>query len=274
MQKAEKDEISSRIQVVCSDLMEFRKDFIRGAIVFGSCRAKNISDEFKPKDKVLPDNNIEYRLRIFFDPNQHKFHLWNDEETYDWLINNTGPEDYTNMLCDIWPDGDYSWLIEKPDHIELLNKKADITCELSKPLLKIREYRSVVAKVRAIVRYNGDRWTDKSNVDWSYPEKIESIVKELESAVAQKPEETERNTTAAKIINIENSNVIMGNIQQPGNLQVGDYASIHKYPKIKKKGILKRIPRWIYYVLGTLAALVTVLHLLGLLEPIKRLFTR
>jgi hypothetical protein len=91
---------------------------------------------------------------------------------------------------------------------------------------------------------------------------------------AQKPAEPEQNTTPAKIINIENSNVIMGNIQQPGNLQVGDYASIHKYPKIKKKGILKRIPRWIYYILGTLAALVTVLHLLGLLEPIKRLFTR
>jgi uncharacterized coiled-coil protein SlyX len=32
---------------------------------------------------------------------------------------------------------------------------------------------------------------------------------------------------------------------------------------------IKRIPLWIYYILGALAALLTVLHLLGWLEPIK-----
>jgi hypothetical protein len=33
--------------------------------------------------------------------------------------------------------------------------------------------------------------------------------------------------------------------------------------------LIKKIPRWIYYILGALAALVTVLHLLGSLQPIK-----
>jgi hypothetical protein len=97
---------------------------------------------------------------------------------------------------------------------------------------------------------------------------------------AEKSEIPEQNATVAKqvkdssTINIQNSNVIMGNIQQPGNLQVGDYASIHKHPKIKKKGILRKIPRWIYYILGTLAALVGILHHFGWLEPIRRLFSR
>lgn len=33
--------------------------------------------------------------------------------------------------------------------------------------------------------------------------------------------------------------------------------------------LIKKIPRWIYYILGTLATLLTVLHLLGWLQPIK-----
>ncbi len=196
---AQKEEISSRIQVLCSDLRDFRADFIRGAIVFRACcRAKNIPDKFKPKDKDLPDN-IECRLRISFRTNQHKFHLWNDREPpYNWLINNTGLADYTDMLGDIWPEGGYSWLVEKLEHIELLNKKAGSICELSKPLLKIKKYRRYAAKVRAIVRCNGGRWTDRSNVDWSYPEEIEKIVKELENAVAQRLAETEQKATLDK----------------------------------------------------------------------------
>lgn len=187
----QKDEISSRIKVICSDLRDFRADFIQCINAFGLCRVKNI-DKFKPKDKDLPDNNIEYRLRIFFGPNQHKFHLWNDKKTYDWTINNTGFSDYTDMLGDIWPEAVYNWLVEKPAQVEFLNKKAESICELSEPLLKIKKYRGVTAKVRKIVRCNGSQWTDRTSVDWSYPDEIEDIAKELENAVTQKPPETEQ----------------------------------------------------------------------------------
>jgi hypothetical protein len=86
---------------------------------------------------------------------------------------------------------------------------------------------------------------------------------------------TEQNATAAKIINIGNFKGVLGDVQAR-NLQIAQDAYIHEQlvPEEKKKGILRKIPRWIYYILGTLAALVGILHRLGLLEPIKRLFTR
>lgn len=194
-----KDEISSRINVLCSDLRNFRADFIRGAVVFGSCQAKNIPDEFKPKDKDLP-NNMECRLRISFGNNQHKFRFskFTGQETYDWLINNTGLEDYINMLGDIWPEGGYSWLVEKPEYIELLNQKADHIYELSEPLLREKEYRDIANKVRAIAKRNGGRWTVRSSVNCSYPEEIKKAVEEIKSPVAQKPAEPEQKATPAK----------------------------------------------------------------------------
>ena len=85
----------------------------------------------------------------------------------------------------------------------------------------------------------------------------------------------EQNAAPEKIINIENFKGILGDVQAE-NVQTGNNASIHKQTVTaeKKKGILRKIPRWIYYILGALAALLTVLHLLGLFEPIRRLFTR
>ena len=59
-------------------------------------------------------------------------------------------------------------------------------------------------------------------------------------------------------IHIQNSNVILGGIHQPENLQIGNNARIQKYSMIKKVSII-----------GTIAALLTILHLLGWLEPIK-----
>lgn len=189
---SQKDSVSSRIKVLCSDLRNFRADFIRGAVAFGLRRAKDIPDKFKPKDKDLP-GSVEYRLRISFGANQHKFRLWTDHETYSWTINSTVPEDFIDMLGDIWPEGGYSWLVEKPEHVELMNKKADTIYELSKPLLKEREYRSVAAKVRAIVRHNGGRWLDRLSVEQSYFEDIEKTIEELGNITVRKPPEIERN---------------------------------------------------------------------------------
>jgi hypothetical protein len=59
-------------------------------------------------------------------------------------------------------------------------------------------------------------------------------------------------------INIQNSNVILGDVHQPENLQIGDNTRIQKYSMIKKIGII-----------GAVAAFLTILHLLGWLEPIK-----
>ena len=136
-------------------------------------------------------------------------------------------------MGDIWPEGgDIVWLIRKPDLVGLLNKKAEHICELSEPLLKIREYRSAVAKVRRIVRPDGHPWISKSNVEWSYPKQLDEKIDELNSVDAgtQKPAETEQNTTPAKLQRIWTW--------------------------------VKRIPRWIYVLVIFLAALLTCIYLL------------
>ena len=75
-----------------------------------------------------------------------------------------------------------------------------------------------------------------------------------------KPAETEQNVTPA--ISIQNSNVILGGIQKAENLQVGDNARIYKHEKTeeKKKGILSRIPYWVYLLVSSLAALFACIH--------------
>ena len=71
---------------------------------------------------------------------------------------------------------------------------------------------------------------------------------------------------------IQNSNIILGGTHKANNLQVGNYTQIQQTAEVEQKGIwsfIKKIPRWIYYLVGSLAALLTVFHLLGWLEPIK-----
>jgi len=84
-----------------------------------------------------------------------------------------------------------------------------------------------------------------------------------------------KNKNHGPIFNIQNFKGILGDVQAE-NVQTGNHASIHKQSLTaeKKKGIIKRIPYWIYILIAFLAALLTSLHYLGLLEPIKRLFTR
>lgn len=74
------------------------------------------------------------------------------------------------------------------------------------------------------------------------------------------PTGTEQNTVPA--ISIQNSNVILGDVHQPENLQVGDNARIYKQEKTeeKKKGIFSRIPYWIYLLVSFLAALFACIH--------------
>ena len=81
---------------------------------------------------------------------------------------------------------------------------------------------------------------------------------------AEKPAETEPNTTPAKIINIESFKGILGNIQQLENLQTGNHASIHKHPKIKKIGT----------IIGSVAAFLAILYYLGWLGPIKAFISK
>lgn len=80
------------------------------------------------------------------------------------------------------------------------------------------------------------------------------------------PAITERNAVPA--ISIQNSNVILGGIQKAENLQVGDNARIYKQEKTeeKKKGILRRISYWIYFLVSFLAALLAILHYSGWLK--------
>jgi len=287
MKKAEKKKISR----LSRKLKDFRDDFIRGAIVSGSCRTESIPYKYRPKDKKLPDN-FEGQLVVCFGDEYHYFTFSAMDRKQDvppWRIENTGLENYKAMLDDIWdastglqyryPEDDMPavWLVRTPEHVDLLNKKADLICELSEPILKI------VAKVRKTVRPDGHPWTTKSTVEWSYLDKLEEIIKELDSTVAgaQKPAETEQNTTPAKIINIGNFKGILGDVQAE-NVQTGNHASIHKQTVTteKKKGILKKLLKWLVGVIGAIVVgiIVTVvtdiLGDFGWIERIKRLFTR
>jgi hypothetical protein len=127
-------------------------------------------------------------------------------------------------------------------------------------------------------------WEDlqlSNDVAYEHGDRIKGrLEKALDSVKAdlagKKPTEKEQGATPAKKEEKGSVNVnIFGDVQA-GNLQIAQDASIHEQSVIKekKKGILRKTPRWIYYILGTLAALLTILHLLGWLEPIRRLFTR
>ena len=63
---------------------------------------------------------------------------------------------------------------------------------------------------------------------------------------------------------------------QTGNLQIVQGASFQQNvePNEKNKGILKRILYWIYIFTLFFAALLTCLHLLGWLEPIKAFISK
>lgn len=81
-------------------------------------------------------------------------------------------------------------------------------------------------------------------------------------------EEKEKAKTIGSI-HIQNFKGILGDVQQPENLQIGDYASIHKQTKIQTKGGVKRLLKIIGAIVGFLAALLTIFHLLGWLGLIK-----
>lgn len=87
--------------------------------------------------------------------------------------------------------------------------------------------------------------------------------------VSTKTEKTKQNVSPA--INIQNSNVILGDVHHPEHLQMGDDARIGKHEKTeeKKKGIILRILKIIGAITAFIAGLLTILHLLGWLEPIK-----
>jgi len=119
---------------------------------------------------------------------------------------------------------------------------------------------------------------DRHNEDtYSWLEFIsqwDTLVRKLNMCVVsgeqqEQPAKTGQNAAPAKIINIENFKGVLGDVQAE-NVQTGDHASINKQPKPEKnKGKVKKILWVISAIIGTLAALLTSLHYLGWLEPVK-----
>ena len=116
---------------------------------------------------------------------------------------------------------------------------------------------------------------------------INEIIKELETVKqnllnklqlsetatsGDKAGETKQNSTPAKIINIEHFQGVLGDVQQPENLQIGDNTSIHKHDRSeeKKKGIIWKILKIIVIIvaiitfIGTIVGILAGLHELGL----------
>ena len=104
-----------------------------------------------------------------------------------------------------------------------------------------------------------------------------------QTEIREKPAETELEDKAKEIpsINIQNSNVIVGDVQSE-NLQVGDHPSIQKQTKAEetKFSILGWIRKKIYHLVGAIivaiiaAIVVDILADFGWLDQIKAFFTR
>jgi len=81
----------------------------------------------------------------------------------------------------------------------------------------------------------------------------------------KEPAEKEQKAVPSSI-HIQNSNVIYGDVNQPGNLQVGDHAQIQEQTvtEEKKNGSFKKLLKIIAAIVGFLAALFTCIgYLLG-----------
>jgi len=88
---------------------------------------------------------------------------------------------------------------------------------------------------------------------WFYTQ--EDFLKDLKRwAASDKAGKTKQNSTPAKIINIEHFQGVLGDVQQPENLQIGDHTSIHKHDRSegKKKGIIGKILKIIGVIIGWL----------------------
>jgi hypothetical protein len=76
----------------------------------------------------------------------------------------------------------------------------------------------------------------------------------------------------ASIFNIQNSNIILGQVHQTGNLKLGDHTKIQEITLVEKQksGGVKQMLKIIAAIVGFLAAFFTCLgYLLGWLGPIK-----
>jgi hypothetical protein len=94
----------------------------------------------------------------------------------------------------------------------------------------------------------------------------EQLIKELankKNLANGEKTDTAPDATLARTISIQNSNVLLGNVQQTENLQIGNDASVQKYSKAKMAGIL-----------GSIAAFLTILYRLGWLEVLKAFISK
>lgn len=89
--------------------------------------------------------------------------------------------------------------------------------------------------------------------------------------------EKKEKTKLIRSINIQSFKGILGDVHQAENLQIGDYAQIHKKPKAETKNkekrmlqriywLFKKIPHWIYALIIFLAALLAIFNYLGWLD--------
>ena len=114
--------------------------------------------------------------------------------------------------------------------------------------------------------------------NWETPEDRSRVYQSKEqmakgtdaNLASTKSAETEQKDTPTTIINI-NKLGVLGDIQQVETLQTGDNAFTHRHvgDEEKKKGILRRIPYWIYLLVSFLAALLAIFHHMGWLAPNK-----
>lgn len=142
---------------------------------------------------------------------------------------------------------DFDELYKKAKDVGRLRSEEESSSEISVMIAKAAA-RELAEKLRLI-----------ADTGESY-QKQTLIVRHIED-----PAEIEQNATPSKIVNINNFTGILGDVRQADNLQVGDNTRIYKQEKTgeKKKGILRRIPYWIYILVSFLAALLAVFYHFG-----------
>ena len=151
------------------------------------------------------------------------------------------------------------WLRDfRPNQLDLIHNDFDELYEKAKNVGRLRGEEESSGEISVMIAKAAAR---------ELAEKLRLIADTGESYQKQ-TRITEQNTAPA--ISIQNSNVILGNVHQPENLQVGDNANINKHEKTEgnNKGIVWNLLKWF---IGIIAAAVAtdILGDFGWIHSIK-----
>jgi len=131
------------------------------------------------------------------------------------------------------------WEIQQ-QHVSYLEKAACDVNKLLSPLVQIKSSKKYIEEVAKILRNGNPKWMP-CTVQWTYIKELDELIKSFE--------------------NIPKEEMISTVIEQETKETKTDQKAVTIQQRIFNQ--VKRIPHWIYYFVGFLAALLTIFHYVG-----------